>query len=158
MFSFGRYMDKAEFHSIMYKASDVVHPDSPRGGCSSQRLHDMGGLNVNDHPLGDQRANLTGHHERDDQSSFLFNKKIHPKLLASNSPPARDNLIRDSEKAVENKTKGRLRSDKVNIKLSNGGEYGSDSKNNSRYNSFKYLNKYQVFQSPLFQHNKRRKR
>ena len=33
-----RYLDGVEFHSVMYKASDVKHP-SPEGGCASQHLH-----------------------------------------------------------------------------------------------------------------------
>ena len=103
-----RYLDTTEFHSVMYKASDVLHPE-PRGGCPSQQLHDFGGLRV----------------EEDHLPPSVSSKRAHPKLVAG--------LGRQQKR---NETKG---------EASRGGE-----------RSYR-RGPEQVFQSPLFQHTRRKR-
>lgn len=98
-----------EFHSVMYKASDVIHPSSG-GDCASQRLHDHGGLHFHTkHSVNSKKNNvfnnieikqhgavmkesaLKDHLENEDETPFSSklsstqSRNIHPKLLVSSS-------------------------------------------------------------------------
>ncbi|XP_018015066.1 uncharacterized protein LOC108671972 [Hyalella azteca] len=68
-----RYLKDVEFHSVMYKASDVLDPSSD--DCASQKLHDRGGLRYTDDTY---RKNNSA-----DNSAAVAASGIHPKLLAA---------------------------------------------------------------------------
>ncbi|KAF2363411.1 Disintegrin domain [Trinorchestia longiramus] len=81
-----RYLAEAEFHSVMYKASDVVHPSSTSSNCASQHLHDFGGLHYHD-PFrkinsSPQRAGSQEQELKSD-ASLTSDSIVHPKLLAA---------------------------------------------------------------------------
>lgn len=75
-----RYLQNTEFHSVMYKASDVMHPESS-GGCASQRVHDHGGLHYHD-SVSSASSSPNNHSSIYSNNNNLPDGKIHPKLLA----------------------------------------------------------------------------
>jgi hypothetical protein len=89
-----RYLKNVEFHSVMYKASDVLDPSSD--DCASQKLHDRGGLRYTDDTY--KKNNSV------DNSAAVAPSGIHPKLLAAVS--ARNKKLSFEQQGLEDEGGG----------------------------------------------------
>ena len=179
LFSLLRYVPGAAYHSVMYKASDVVHPGS--GDCASQRLHDHGGLHYHTkyhyHNTNNIKPDKFKEHKQSDllnesdplsSTSATQSRSIHPKLLVT-----RSNLRHREQIRLTNNSNT---SDPNNNSNNNNNiyRYSSDSIRSDIHNqsSFREYDRIasdargpseplppaaHVFHTPFFQHTRRKR-